>query len=375
MPRNGSGTYLPPGGTTAVSGATISSSAYNDYVNDNATAMSESVNTSGTKSWTANQSVGGFKFTSLGAGTALGDSANLQQTQERVIAWAQATGTGDVILVSYTPVITAYTNGMTLSFRGSAANTVAAPTLNANSVGARKIFKAAASALVAGDIAGAAHDCQITYNTALDSGAGGWLLHNPQSTQSLNIVGLTAETAIATGDLFALYDLSETANNSISFANVMKGINVLTETTIDPNADYIPFYDASGAIAGKALARNLKPSEVWMYAVSDETTTITAGTGKLTVRAPRALTVTAVRSSLTTVSSSGLVTVDINEAGVSILSTTLSIDASEKTSTTAATAAAISDASIADDAEITFDIDAAGTGAKGLKVYIIGYPT
>ncbi len=102
----------------------------------------------------------------------------------------------------------------------------------------------------------------------------------------------------------------------------------------------------------------------------DETTTIATGTAKYTFRAPYALTVTAVRASLSTASSSGLVTVDINEAGTSILSTKLSIDATETTSTTAATAAVISDTAIADDAEITIDIDAAGTGAKGLKVKI-----
>ena len=84
------------------------------------------------------------------------------------------------------------------------------------------------------------------------------------------------------------------------------------------------------------------------------------------------MTVTAVRLSLTTVSSSGTPTVDINEAGTTILSTKLSCDASEKTSTTAATAAVISDTALADDAEITIDVDTAGTGATGAKVWIIG---
>jgi hypothetical protein len=32
----------------------------------------------------------------------------------------------------------------------------------------------------------------------------------------------------------------------------------------------------------------------------------------------------------------------------------------------------ISDTALADDAEITVDIDTAGTGAKGAKVYLIG---
>jgi hypothetical protein len=90
------------------------------------------------------------------------------------------------------------------------------------------------------------------------------------------------------------------------------------------------------------------------------------------MRMPYAMTLTAVRASLATVSSSGVVTVDINEGGTTVLSTKLTIDASEKTSTTAATAAVISDSALADDAEITFDIDTAGTGAKGLKVWLIG---
>jgi hypothetical protein len=113
--------------------------------------------------------------------------------------------------------------------------------------------------------------------------------------------------------------------------------------------------------------------EVLMIALGDETTTITTGVAKVTFRMPWAMTVTAVRASLTTASTtSGPVTVDINEAGVSILSTKLTIDDTEKTSTTAATAAVISDSALADDAEITIDIDDEGSGAKGLKVYIIG---
>lgn len=87
---------------------------------------------------------------------------------------------------------------------------------------------------------------------------------------------------------------------------------------------------------------------------------------------PFKFTLTDVRASLTTASTSGVVTVDINESGSTILSTKLTIDANEKTSTTAAAAAVMSDTSLADDAELTFDIDTAGTGAKGLKVTLIG---
>lgn len=112
--------------------------------------------------------------------------------------------------------------------------------------------------------------------------------------------------------------------------------------------------------------------EVFGFALSDETTEINAGTAYVTFRMPYAFTVTDVRAGLTTASTSGVVTVDINESGTTILSTKLTIDANEKTSTTAAATAVISDASIADDAEITIDIDTAGANATGLKVYIYG---
>lgn len=112
-------------------------------------------------------------------------------------------------------------------------------------------------------------------------------------------------------------------------------------------------------------------------ACSDESTALTAGVAKVTFRVPYAFTLTGVRASLVTAQASGTVfTVDINEGGVSILSTKVTIDNGEKTSATAATPAVISDASLADDAEITIDIDQIGDGtARGLKVYLIGHKT
>ena len=122
---------------------------------------------------------------------------------------------------------------------------------------------------------------------------------------------------------------------------------------------------------------NLTNVQSIVVAASDETTALTTGTAKVTFRMPYAFTLAAVRASLTTAQSSGSIfTVDINEGGTSILSTKLTIDNTEKTSTTAATAAVISDASLADDAEITIDIDQVGDGtAKGLKVVLIGTRT
>lgn len=107
---------------------------------------------------------------------------------------------------------------------------------------------------------------------------------------------------------------------------------------------------------------------------SDLTTAITTGTTKAYFRSPLAFTLTDVRASLLTAQTSGnIFTVDINESGVSILSTKLTIDNTEKTSVTAATPAVISDTAIANDAEITIDVDQVGSGtAAGLIVTLIG---
>jgi hypothetical protein len=112
-------------------------------------------------------------------------------------------------------------------------------------------------------------------------------------------------------------------------------------------------------------------------AASDETTPLTAGTAQITFRMPRAVTLTAVRASLVTAQTSGsILTVDIKKDGTSILSTKLTIDNGEKTSTTAATPPVISDAALADDALMTVDIDQVGDGtATGLKITLIGTRT
>lgn len=135
-------------------------------------------------------------------------------------------------------------------------------------------------------------------------------------------------------------------------------------------SSYLTTASASSTYGTIAQAK----TEYLTLAVSDETTALTMGTSKITFRMPYAMTVSAVRASLSTAQTSGsILTVDINESGSTILSTKLTIDNTEKTSTTAATAAVISDSSLADDAEITIDIDQVGDGtAKGLKVTLIG---
>jgi len=113
------------------------------------------------------------------------------------------------------------------------------------------------------------------------------------------------------------------------------------------------------------------------YAVGDETTALTSGTGKLTFRMPFAMTLTGVRASVTTAPTGSDLTVDINEGVGSVLSAVLTIDDGTKTSVGSASPAAISDSSLADDAEMTIDIDGVGStvAGAGLKVTLIGTET
>lgn len=119
--------------------------------------------------------------------------------------------------------------------------------------------------------------------------------------------------------------------------------------------------------------------ETWAVALSDETTAITTGTAKVTFRFGSGgfEIIETPLATLSTVSSSGNPTFDINDDGSSIFSTNkLSIDANEKTSATAATAASFTaPVRVAAGSEMTIDCDTAGTGAKGAKVFITGRRT
>jgi hypothetical protein len=142
----------------------------------------------------------------------------------------------------------------------------------------------------------------------------------------------------------------------------------------------IKFQDHTTTTYGDTLAtvHSLR-TESFLLACSDETSLLTTGTAKTTFRMPYAFTLTEVRASVNTAPTGAILTVDINEGGATVLTTKLTIDIGELTSTTAATAAVIGGAgpALADDAEITIDIDQIGStvAGKGLKVTLIGHKT
>ena len=160
-----------------------------------------------------------------------------------------------------------------------------------------------------------------------------------------------------------------TVEGAISLDEISAPTNTADRGQLYTNADnHLHFINGAGT--------DVKVTEeVFIVALSDETTDLTTGTAKASFNMPFAMTLTGVKANCTTAPVGSTIIVDINEAGSTILSTKLSIDASETTSTSAASAAVISDSALANDALITFDIDQIGssTAGKGLKVTLYGY--
>jgi hypothetical protein len=92
-------------------------------------------------------------------------------------------GTADAITATYTPTVSALTNGMTLMVRAGLTNATTTPTFKADGTVTKTIVKGNGLALVAGDIAGAGHWIELRYDLALDK----WVLLNPAT--GLTVVG------------------------------------------------------------------------------------------------------------------------------------------------------------------------------------------
>jgi len=125
--------------------------------------------------------------------------------------------------------------------------------------------------------------------------------------------------------------------------------------------------------AGKLYATEIVGVEQEIIlTITDETNSITTGTGKFSIRVPFAMSLTkAPRASLSTASTSGEVIVDINLTGTGTIMSTYKLRFDQDETTTVSysgTAATLTTTSFTDNDELTFDIDSAGTGAKGLKI-------
>ena len=159
-------------------------------------------------------------------------------------------------------------------------------------------------------------------------------------------------------------------------AQVIVGAGLsITESGVVPDYDFIAAKSVTDNHEGRLdqleSGTTLPCPLPMIVPCSGDTETFNEGV-LVTFRMPGAVTFTDVRASLTSAATSGTVEIDILVDGTSILSTLLTINATEKTSATA-TPAVISFSDIGDDAEVTIQVtnDADGLGT-GLKVALIG---
>ncbi len=185
----------------------------------------------------------------------------------------------------------------------------------------------------------------------------------PQLGGMLDVNG----NAIGDGTL-ELLKFTETVSavNEFTVVNAATGNGPdLQATGDDTNIDLNLTPKGTGIVKGE-----LKRFMVQLLDSATDQTVDTAIQGDFRI-SNRAITVKAVGAYVDTAGTTGTATIDINEAGTSILSTKITIDSTEKSSETAATPPVISDSLIAADGIITIDVDAIQTtAAKGLKVWI-----
>jgi hypothetical protein len=131
----------------------------------------------------------------------------------------------------------------------------------------------------------------------------------------------------------------------------------------------VPGSQGTSGYSGRSGFSGLTGSECILLTCSDETTPLTTGT-KITFRMPYAMSFLygRVKASLTTASSVGITDIDVRKAGLTILSASISMGPTEEVKT----GAGFSTTSLVENDKITVYLSSVGTGATGLKVYLIG---
>lgn len=201
-------------------------------------------------------------------------------------------------------------------------------------------------------------------------------LGNPDTTLSrlgagrFAVEGVEVPTVAGTGLSKSANTLNCDAASTTAAGCPELATNAEAETGTDTTRAVTP--------AGVSAALDARPQS-FIVALSDEATPIDPNPSQadvFTFPMPYDFMVQGVGCSLNSPTAAGTVTVDINENNVSILSTKITIDATETSSQTAAIFPVVSDSALAAGAEIEFDIDDDGDGtATGLKCVVGGVPS
>lgn len=247
MPYN-SGIYSPPSNSwnPAVQGTEIDPNDWASTLSDISSALSTAVLKDGTQTITANLPLSGFKFTGVNLTSGLSSRSEFASggvLQDNIPQDAGLTaGSSTVYTATLVPAIVGYTDKACYRWQYDEA-CGASPTINLNSLGAKKIYKNVGGTAVQL----AANDVPTNfigihrYDTALDGSAGGfWLLNFPNEVSNSFITDPTNFTLVSSVAANALTiavkgldgnDPSATNPVRIPFPNQTGGFDVLTITT------------------------------------------------------------------------------------------------------------------------------------------------
>lgn len=192
-------------------------------------------------------------------------------------------------------------------------------------------------------------------------------IRNPADTFSYTIV--PSEISAARNATLPLL----TGNDQFTFDShattiISKTVNLTNNTVTDTSA-------AAGDLARYNGTKFVKfpVRETFIIRFGDNNTVPSVANGQYEWQMPYNWQWTDVYATVSTVASTGTTTIQIQQNALDVLSTAITIDATEKSSRTAAVPAVIADNTLDVDGIITFDIDVVGSGTKGLVLYMIGY--
>lgn len=167
-----------------------------------------------------------------------------------------------------------------------------------------------------------------------------------------------------------------TANDTFTFNNTTATLQAKT-MQIDgctPNI-ILQACPADGAIlqcnGTKFVARDAR--EWHRIEVFAKCVCVTTGNAKTFIDLPHNLKLTDIYATVGTASTCGVPSIQVQQNCIDILSTAITIDVCEVSSKTAAVPRVIADCTLDVDARLSVDVDVAGTGTKGLWLYISGY--
>ena len=292
----------------------------------------------------------------------------------------------DTITASANPTITSYEDNQLYTFRAVATNTTAV-TLNIDSVGAKSIFQDYDQEIEAGQIP-VDEDVIVMYNATQDYFA--WINPNRQieynkesadivAASTTNLANLTGNTVTITGSTtitgFGTIPAGMVVN--IIFAGA-PSITHNGTTNIMPGAEDQQMEAGDRAIlvshgsGNNEILMMEKAGSTIIAQCYDGLATVDVRTDVAFFAIPWTKKLVAVQADVKTAGTTGVSTIDIHKNGTTVLSTKITIDSTETSSSTAATPPVISVPTVAKDDIYTIDVDGVSTTEPlGLTVRMI----